>query len=134
PIRKVGDDYYYFERKVSKNWYGAYQSCNEMNASLIAYESAEELLLIDDYARKNNFLSVYWTSGTDQANEGNYTWFSNGNTIPSNFWAPGEPNNKNGIEHCVDVRDALLNDNECEGKKKYVCKAQRPKTLFAVIL
>ena len=56
-----------------------------------------------------------WPGGSDQQQEGNYSWHSGeGWTVDATLWAPGEPNNMNNNEHCVLIGYSdTLNDERC---------------------
>ncbi|MGE3703762.1 MAG: lectin-like protein, partial [Vicinamibacterales bacterium] len=43
-----------------------------------------------------------WIGFTDQDSEGNFVW-SNGEPVVYTNWAPGEPNNANGIENYAEM-------------------------------
>jgi hypothetical protein len=45
------------------------------------------------------------------------------------YWAPGEPNDEDGSENCVemivDTWPGMWNDHDCMESRYYVCKADR---------
>ncbi|KAH8341287.1 hypothetical protein KR059_002044, partial [Drosophila kikkawai] len=134
PFVKVGDGYFYIESSNKKNWYAAQESCRQMNADLVSFNTAAELKVLTKYLKDNKLCGNYWTSGTDLAEEGKHVWFSNGQPIMTDLWYPGEPNNLHKNEHCFEMgkTDGLqlagLNDLPCFEKKPYICQAPKPKT------
>lgn len=73
----------------------------------------------------------FWTSGTDQAEEGAFFWLANGRPIGFTNWNAGEPNNfkyENGEEeHCLELwnRDGKglkWNDSPCSFETFFVCE------------
>lgn len=73
----------------------------------------------------------FWTSGTDQAEEGAFFWLANGRPIGFTNWNAGEPNNfkyENGEEeHCLELwnRDGKglkWNDSPCSFETYFVCE------------
>ncbi|XP_016982762.1 C-type lectin 37Da-like [Drosophila rhopaloa] len=141
PFVKIGSGYYIIESVARKNWYGAYESCRQLNAELITFESVEELKLITQYIEavlSPTGLGLFWTSGNDLANQDKHVWFSNGQPVPSDLFAKGEPNNANDEERCdafkvLDETNPGMNDCNCEIKRRYVCKAPQPVTASFII-
>nr|XP_006823023.1 PREDICTED: zonadhesin-like isoform X1 [Saccoglossus kowalevskii]XP_006823024.1 PREDICTED: zonadhesin-like isoform X2 [Saccoglossus kowalevskii] len=49
------------------------------------------------------YAGFHWIGVTDVDEEMNFVYCSDGKTITYKNWDDGEPNNENGIEHCVEV-------------------------------
>jgi hypothetical protein len=73
----------------------------------------------------------FWTSGTDQGEEGHFFWMSTGRPLTFTNWNAGEPNNfryENGEEeHCLELwnRDGKglkWNDTPCSFETYFVCE------------
>ncbi|KAK3876306.1 hypothetical protein Pcinc_018899 [Petrolisthes cinctipes] len=73
----------------------------------------------------------FWTSGTDQGEEGRFFWMSNGQPVTFTNWNAGEPNNfqyENGeMEHCLELwnRDGKglkWNDSPCSFETFFICE------------
>lgn len=73
----------------------------------------------------------FWTSGTDQGEEGNFFWLSTGRPVTYTNWNAGEPNNfvyENGEEeHCLELwnRDGKglkWNDTPCSFETYFICE------------
>ncbi|KAH8412971.1 hypothetical protein KR009_007242 [Drosophila setifemur] len=137
PFLKIGDGYYFIESNLRKNWFDAYESCRKMGAGLIDFESIEEWTAINKYLLETEIVfKTYWTSGNDLANDRTFNWFVSGQPISLDIWQPGEPNNLNGNEHCVDIakpNDPGINDRNCTIKSYYICKAPKSQTASFVI-
>ncbi|XP_039443843.1 pulmonary surfactant-associated protein D-like [Culex pipiens pallens] len=75
----------------------------------------------------------WWIAGTDLGLEGHFVWLTTGKPIGyqtgyRNF-GPGEPNNLNGTEHCVEVghpNGTFWNDKNCDVKRRFICEAREP--------
>ncbi|KAH8352098.1 hypothetical protein KR084_001941, partial [Drosophila pseudotakahashii] len=137
PFVKIGSEYYLIKSNAV-NWYAAYESCRHLGAELIAFKSLEEFYLIAQYLSENNLVELYWTAGTDLAEQDEHVWFSNGQPLSSDLWFPGEPNNQGNVEHCDEIKvrseDRLgLNDRNCSVLNPYICKAAQPKTASFII-
>ena len=50
----------------------------------------------------------FWTSGTDQAEEGKFFWMSTGKPVTYENWNAGEPNNFQWVKHFVSHSDQGL--------------------------
>ncbi|KAH8352096.1 hypothetical protein KR084_001943, partial [Drosophila pseudotakahashii] len=128
PFLKIGLNYYFIESKIQKNWYAAFESCRQMEAELIAYDSLDELKLISKYLIDKNIVNSYWASGNDLAKQGNHVWHSSGQPVASDLWHKGEPNNNKGKEHCdhlwINKGVGGLNDYVCSVARLYICKAK----------
>lgn len=65
----------------------------------------------------------FWTSGNDLGEEGKYVWASSGQKITFKNFLPGQPDNANAKEHCLELRNGgLWNDMVCDVKQFFVCQ------------
>nr|XP_016997703.2 C-type lectin 37Da-like [Drosophila takahashii] len=137
PFVKIGNGYYFFERNLRGNWYAAYESCRQMEAELVAFESVEELNLVSQYLNNSEDGDFYWAAGTDLAEQHKHVWFSNAQPVSSDLWIPGEPSNDDNNERCDGLwfRYGLrgLNDAKCISTHNYICEAPQPKTGYFVV-
>ncbi|XP_017153708.1 C-type lectin 37Da-like isoform X1 [Drosophila miranda] len=130
PFVKIGNGLYYIEVMLQKNWFDAYESCRRMGAALISFETILEWHLINMYLFKMNIYDIYWTSGNNLSNGGRHTWHSTGAPVTLDIWAPGEPNNRGGNEHCDELgylgtstNYNVFNDKDCSVQRRYICEA-----------
>ena len=74
----------------------------------------------------------FWTSGTDQGEEGKFFWMSTGRPVTFENWNAGEPNNfvyEDGEqEHCLEMWDRdgkglKWNDTPCSFSTFFICEA-----------
>lgn len=137
---KIGDGYYYFDRKTKMNWFQASESCRRMNSSLVTFETVEEYngiqrlmeILTDDL--------LYWTSGNALGDNSTHIWHSTGKPIDVNIWAANQPDNQQDKERCdlmnyrANPEDLLgLNDANCNYLQNHICEAEHPYTVSFVV-
>jgi len=75
PFTKIGTGYYFVQTNLEKNWHGAIESCRQMEADLVAFESFEELDLVWKHLSAIKPVKAFWTAGTDLAEQGKHVWF-----------------------------------------------------------
>ncbi|XP_042861342.1 C-type lectin 37Da-like [Penaeus japonicus] len=79
---------------IKANWYKASQYCRFHGMHLASIESARENGRLESYIQEVGLgHEHFWTSGTDQGEEGRFFWMSNGRPITFDNWNAGEPNN-----------------------------------------
>ncbi|KAH8287991.1 hypothetical protein KR018_001012, partial [Drosophila ironensis] len=91
-----------------------------MGAELVTFETDEEFDLVAGFLKSRGIRSEYWTSGNDLGKTGTHNWFTNGRRMEINRWAPHQPDNDGGREHCVHLgyiyrssSEIQLNDRPC---------------------
>jgi len=67
-------------------------------------------------------LDDYWSSGNDLQVEGVWRWLSSGELVTLDTWTPGEPNNENGAENCMELNRGYWNDDKCDKEQFYICE------------
>ena len=101
---KLGDHCYRWSTNVM-NWTAAEDFCQEEGGHLASVGSNETMDNIMLGLRRGGFgdNDYFWLGGNDLAKEGVWEWTD---CTPWEFslWAPEEPSNWNGIEHCVAFR------------------------------
>lgn len=76
------------------NWYRASQYCRYHGMHLASIASQEENDRLEKHIKDFGLgHEHFWTSGTDQAEEGTFFWMANGRPITFENWNVGEPNN-----------------------------------------
>jgi len=132
PITKLGEKKYYLGIFFKANWYKAEQYCRFHGMHLASINSAEEQRNLQEHIQSFGMgHEHFWTSGTDQAEEGKFFWMSTGKPLTFENWNSGEPNNfqyENGEkEHCLELwnRDGKglrWNDTPCSFETYFVCE------------
>ncbi|XP_050488022.1 C-type lectin domain family 4 member F-like isoform X1 [Bombus huntii] len=134
PLLKLGEKRYYLGIFFKANWYRASQYCRYHGMHLASIASQEENDRLEKHIKDFGLgHEHFWTSGTDQAEEGTFFWMANGRPITFENWNVGEPNNfryENGEEeHCLELwnRDGKglkWNDSPCSFETFFVCEVQ----------
>ncbi|XP_034047429.1 C-type mannose receptor 2-like [Thalassophryne amazonica] len=117
-----GNFCYHFETETVKNWDDAENQCRQQQGHLVSIHSQEEL----------SFLTAHmpaeaWVGLNDKENENQFV-YSDGTAFDFQPWAPNQPDNWQGNEHCVSLRGmnhvepGLLNDDFCTSTKEFICK------------
>ncbi|VDM77470.1 unnamed protein product [Strongylus vulgaris] len=130
-----------YRRFVWANFENAEEVCVSNGGHLASIHSAEE----------NTFVNDISESGMDYSDDGSLTWigltqanypsstvwtWTDGTPFDYKNWAPGEPNNSKGVEHCVQIQSDYVgkdpskdtsyrrwNDMACStNMRSYVCK------------
>jgi len=132
PLRMLGEKKYYLGMFFKANWYKAEQYCRFHGMHLASINSAGEQKDLEEHIQSIGMGEEhFWTSGTDQAEEGSFFWMSTGKPITYENWNSGEPNNfqyENGEEeHCLELwnRDGKglrWNDTPCSFETFFVCE------------
>jgi len=133
PLTKLGTKQYYLGIFFKSNWYKAEQYCRFHGMHLASINSAEEQKDLQDHIQAYGMgHEHFWTSGTDQGEEGKFFWMGTGKPITYTNWNAGEPNNfqyEDGEqEHCLEMwdRDGKglgWNDTPCSFSTFFICEA-----------
>ncbi|KAG8518746.1 C-type lectin domain family 4 member K, partial [Galemys pyrenaicus] len=116
-------NFYYFSH-VAKTWYSAQQACVSKKSHLTSVTSDKE----QEFLYKTIGEVPYWIGLTKEGSTGAWTWADD---TPFNraqsmrYWIPGEPNNAQNNEHCVNIKLYSLqswNDCSCDLKFPFICK------------
>lgn len=132
PLLRLGEKRFYLGIFFKANWYRATQYCRYHGMHLASISSQEENDKLEKHIRDYGLgHEHFWTSGTDQAEEGTFFWMATGRPITFTNWNTGEPNNfryENGEEeHCLELwnRDGKglkWNDSPCSFETYFVCE------------
>jgi hypothetical protein len=132
PLALIGEKKYYIGMFFKANWFKSSQYCRFHGMHLASINSVEEQKNLEEHIQSIGMGEEhFWTSGTDQAEEGKFFWMSTGKPITYENWNAGEPNNfqyENGEkEHCLELwnRDGKglrWNDTPCSFETFFVCE------------
>ncbi|EDW55751.1 C-type lectin 37Da [Drosophila sechellia] len=143
PFIKINASYYVFGQ-TRVNWYVAYENCRRLQSELVTFETAEEFDAIAAFLNARGDRSEHWTSGNDLGKTGTHYWFSNAQLVTIKRWAPKQPDNAGGREHCIHLgyiynysTEFQLNDRPCHDDAsslfKYICEAPKQETVSIVV-
>jgi hypothetical protein len=86
--------YKYF--KIECSWQEAVAKCAKMGGSLVSIKDQET----DQFLAKLSQGQCYWAGASDKKKEGEWLWLD-GSKVTYTNWAPDEPDNWRGGEHCL---------------------------------
>lgn len=125
------DPWKYFDKScylfisTMMTWNDSQKFCNKKGAHLVELEDMEEIdFLVHNYTAKY----PVWIGGTDQESEGTFVWQTSNKTISSDYFAPDEPNDKEGNEDCAQLYFysgdlfGKLNDSNCKREREFICE------------
>jgi len=111
----------YRERHGHQSWFQAEDTCESTGPGI-------HLAVIDDateLAAVESFIDVQpiWVGVNDVDIEGHFVTVTGG---PATFlpWAPGEPNNNQGAEDCVEILGNAFNDDACDTALPFLCECE----------
>ncbi|CAB3380763.1 Hypothetical predicted protein [Cloeon dipterum] len=109
----------------------AFAACCALDFKLLSLEQGYKYSFL---ARAFKNLSItsgkFWTSGSDGGCEGKYGFCSTRRFAHANetFWMQNEPNDAGGNQNCLAVNavnnKALLSDEPCSTKLRYICEGR----------
>ncbi|KAF7281548.1 salivary C-type lectin 2-like [Rhynchophorus ferrugineus] len=120
----------YLLSSETANFFQAFVSCQESDMNLAAITTEVEASNLD-FALRNTAKDgdSFWMSGSNlpDVETKQYYWFTGGKRAVYTDWLPGEPNDEEGVEHCLgwEQREGVgvgWNDFECTLEKKYICQ------------
>ena len=119
---KYQGDYCIFYSSVEMNWHDANDYCLREGSKLAEPESRKAMRTLTDQLPRAR--DRWWLGASDLHDEGVWMWEDSRRPMADLEWSAGEPNNKNGNEHCVEIIfDSLLNDQNCEYLAYPICMA-----------
>ncbi|XP_039206122.1 C-type lectin BpLec-like [Crotalus tigris] len=127
-LQKQGNCYGYFDEKL--NWDAAELECQSFGPGchLASVLSHQESSLVSAYVKdKQQSLNHVWIGLRDISGKGRWRW-ADESTFNYKAWMPGQPDNYNHNEHCVELTYTtdfkLWNDRICTHLNAYICKYQ----------
>ncbi|XP_056147018.1 macrophage mannose receptor 1 [Lampris incognitus] len=111
-----------------KSWGAAREDCLSRGADLVSIHSQEEEAFLALYSNA----SSKWIGLKNNPTEGGYSWSDNTPLAHTN-WGPGEPNNHEGREDCVEMVTNIngtyswWNDLNCDAHQDWICMISKAK-------
>ncbi|XP_057371750.1 C-type lectin domain family 4 member F-like [Daphnia carinata] len=91
PCAEVGNSCYCFS-KLQKNWTSAQEFCRKNDMYLLSLETQNETDFINNYIKNSGLpKDFYWTSGSDEAIEGQWVWTSTLENVTVTNWRNNQP-------------------------------------------
>ena len=77
------------------------------------------------FSTENSIINLY-IDGTDVAQEGNFTSTVTGSVLSYTNWSSGEPDNRDGAEHCINMKGdtGAWIDRRCDRTAPSVCELE----------
>ncbi|XP_075155711.1 salivary C-type lectin 2-like [Haematobia irritans] len=121
---------FYVERERKGNWFQAFNNCSARRMNLVILDSQEKTEALTGELKKifGSDHPNIWIGGNDNAKTGQFVWIKTNKQFDYANWAPRQPDNKEGKEHCVMLwseHNYLWNDGNCLSKLVYVCEKKR---------
>ncbi|XP_069013849.1 macrophage mannose receptor 1-like [Embiotoca jacksoni] len=111
-----------FERFFGrKTWYEARDYCRAIGGDLLSIHSVAEKHLLPES------LDNVWIGLSAPDPDAGYVW-SDGSLLHFKHWQPGQPDNANNVESCVEFKtyrrymSGSWNDVHCENKRGWLCQ------------
>ncbi|CAL1548328.1 unnamed protein product, partial [Lymnaea stagnalis] len=110
------------------NYTQAHEACQAKGAVLTSVKTFDKLTIVRSLVIGN----MAWVGADDLGKQGSFTWKLDFSTLTNetlkSVFAPGEPNNAGGNEHCVQYYyvNKMLNDDKCSIRYGYVCEMPLP--------
>ncbi|XP_035686690.1 uncharacterized protein LOC118422928 isoform X2 [Branchiostoma floridae] len=110
-----------------KTYDAAKQTCAADGGHLVSIETEAVYNFLLGMIRDVDVLKDYWIGLNDQADEQSWTWSDGKPLNDGGFtkWAPGEPNNNEGIQDCGQLwayKNFQWDDDRCSYKKYFICQ------------
>jgi len=116
---------YFSEEKA--NYFEAETFCMNAGGRLfeaqnnVADVKVSEMALVSEAGLVN--FTNYWIGINDLDDEGTFVFNSSGSEIKESMWAKNQPDNLDGLEHCITVsKKGLWYDELCYLEKNFVCE------------
>lgn len=109
-------------------WDAARSACAAFTGDLLRIDDAAEQAAVVALPEPPAGPGGGWFIGlSDAASEGVFTWID-GLGLDQTAWNPGEPNDANGNEDCVEMDHAsgVWNDVPCDATRAFVCESPAP--------
>ena len=105
----------------AKTWAEAQTVCKALGGYLAEIQSKAE----NDYILKimSEHRGAAWLGAHDLITEGKWFWATSRKPVSDfTFWKPGEPNNFEGREDCMQIDGGTWNDQDCGDHSPSICQ------------
>merc|ERR1711971_1173152 len=115
----------YLFQEGNSTWYDSRRECKQSGGYLVEVDSQEEqdaiLREIASRGWDGDTHFGFWIGLTDIFHDGTWVWDNLGKPLDFSNWAPGEPNNYRGLQHCAAIKlrweNGKWDDVSCEAVK-----------------
>lgn len=122
---------YRFASQNQMTWQDARDFCQIHGGDLLRVDSAAEMnwifrQLANMRAHNHIPMSHWWVGLNNREYISKWEWADGTPAGRFIHWAPGEPNNHNGVERCGEIwGNNTFNDESCSTKYKFICSRAR---------
>ncbi|NXO00783.1 MRC1 protein, partial [Rhinopomastus cyanomelas] len=120
--------FYMREGNEKKSWFEAEEFCREIGGNLVTINSREDQLLLWQLALDKGLLTQAFWIGLFLLNpDEGFAWID-GSPVTYENWDEDEPNNNEGLEHCVMINRSpqmRWNDLRCENLLNWICEIKK---------
>ncbi|XP_078575784.1 C-type mannose receptor 2-like [Branchiostoma floridae x Branchiostoma japonicum] len=116
---------YYKAFNTRKSFSGAAATCRQDGGTLTMPRDKGINKLLTALFKPMDTSGAFWIGLHDQRKEGQFEWIDGDSIGEYNSWNPGEPNNANSGEHCVQTvyPDPFgWNDASCQQSLPFICQ------------
>ncbi|KAF3698792.1 Macrophage mannose receptor 1 [Channa argus] len=112
---------FYEHSSPKRTWYDARDYCRAIGGDLLSIHSSADLQALPQRNRR------VWIGLSAPDPSAGYVW-SDGSPLQFQHWEDGEPNNKNNVESCAEIklymskRSGSWNDVHCETYHEWICQ------------
>ncbi|GFO05149.1 mannose-binding protein c [Plakobranchus ocellatus] len=96
--------------------------CQDSGGSLLDFNDRKEEFHVRFFVQWSGVSDVIYTGITDLGNEGHYYSYATGKPAAYIRWKRGQPDNREGDEHCLSIGSRGLEDVSCHKNGRYICK------------
>ncbi|KAH8282813.1 hypothetical protein KR054_010016 [Drosophila jambulina] len=121
-FEKIGERYFYIDMQKRVNWFGAINSCRQMDGQLAVLQNKAELTAILNRLKGQDH---FWLGISDLATSKEYVSILTGKMAPFFQWDVRQPEKKNylgQIENCVCLYNQSMHDYPCDTNMRFICE------------
>ncbi|KAH8352577.1 hypothetical protein KR084_005092, partial [Drosophila pseudotakahashii] len=118
-FKQIGSRLFYINSGSKYTWEKAVSACSALGGYLAAIKDEEELDAIKAKLNGNR----YWLGINDRENHGTFVSQASGKNDPFLRWRSKEPNKQENNEHCVELDNGVMNDEQCSLSLNFICQS-----------